>query len=157
MRLRQSGFTLTELLVVIAIIAILSGMLFPVMTRARASARQAICMTNMKNIAAAITMYVADWDGFWPAETNAEAVSFFDHAPGGGQRRAYPQACERSYQANPYLRVPVILDEYVRNRDVWRCPEAHILNGASVIIQPPASGRWLDVWAQHRESGGRVS
>ena len=92
-----------------------------------------MCLSNMKNIAAAITMYIADWDAFWPAETNAEAVTFFNGAPGGGRRPSYPQTCARSYQGNPYLRVPVILSDYVRSREVWRCPEAHILNGAAII------------------------
>jgi prepilin-type N-terminal cleavage/methylation domain-containing protein len=45
------GFTLSELLVVIAIIAILAAILFPVFAQAREKARQAACLSNMKQMA----------------------------------------------------------------------------------------------------------
>src|SRR5438105_1891608 len=44
------GFTLIELLVVIAIIVILAGILFPVFAQAREKARQAGCLSNLKQI-----------------------------------------------------------------------------------------------------------
>ena len=48
---RNKGFTLIELLVVIAIIAIRAAILFPVFARAREKARQASCLSNVKQIA----------------------------------------------------------------------------------------------------------
>ncbi|MGI6383885.1 MAG: DUF1559 domain-containing protein [bacterium] len=60
------GFTLIELLVVIAIIALLAGILFPVFSRARESARGAQCQSNLKQIGAASLMYAQDWDGVLP-------------------------------------------------------------------------------------------
>ena len=48
--MRRRGFTLIELLVVIAIIAILAAILFPVFAKARAKARQASCLSNVKQI-----------------------------------------------------------------------------------------------------------
>ena len=61
--MRARGFTLIELLVVIAIIAILAAILFPVFARAREKARQASCMSNMKQLALAQLMYATDYDG----------------------------------------------------------------------------------------------
>jgi prepilin-type N-terminal cleavage/methylation domain-containing protein/prepilin-type processing-associated H-X9-DG protein len=59
---RKTGFTLIELLVVIAIIAILAAILFPVFAQARAKARQAACLSNMRQIGTASLMYAQDYD-----------------------------------------------------------------------------------------------
>jgi prepilin-type processing-associated H-X9-DG protein len=53
---------LIELLVVIAIIAILSAILFPVFASAREKARQTMCLSNLRQIAVAATMYSEDDD-----------------------------------------------------------------------------------------------
>jgi prepilin-type N-terminal cleavage/methylation domain-containing protein len=118
MKMRKGrGFTLIELLVVIAIIGILAAMVFPVFARARESARKAVCLSNVKNIALAIQMYLADNnDTMPPTETRAEVIDYFE-VKGGDD---YGDWCV--FQSNPYLRHPVIYDEYIKNRDVWRCP-----------------------------------
>jgi prepilin-type N-terminal cleavage/methylation domain-containing protein/prepilin-type processing-associated H-X9-DG protein len=68
---RQRGFTLVELLVVIAIIAVLAAILFPVFSQAREKARQATCLSNQRQLAAAILLYAGDRDEYLP---EAEAI-----------------------------------------------------------------------------------
>jgi len=69
--MKKKGFTLIELLVVIAIIAILAAMLLPALSRAREKARQATCVSNLKQISLGMFMYADDNDGWMPCERMA--------------------------------------------------------------------------------------
>ena len=135
---RRRGFTLIELLVVIAIIGILAAMVFPVFARARESARKAVCLSNVKNLALAVQMYLGDNnDCFPPHETRSEVIDYFDLKPGGRTSSSYNGNanghCGVIRDAQPYVKWAVVLDEYTKNRDVYRCPSAKMQNGACFI------------------------
>jgi len=59
---KKTAFTLIELLVVIAIIAILAAILFPVFAQAKAAAKAATGVSNMKQISLGLLMYSNDYD-----------------------------------------------------------------------------------------------
>jgi prepilin-type N-terminal cleavage/methylation domain-containing protein/prepilin-type processing-associated H-X9-DG protein len=66
-RRRARGFTLVELLVVIAVMALLAGLLLPALSRARAEARRAACLSNLGQLSKAVCMYASEHDSQFPS------------------------------------------------------------------------------------------
>jgi prepilin-type N-terminal cleavage/methylation domain-containing protein/prepilin-type processing-associated H-X9-DG protein len=102
-RQRRSGFTLIELLVVIAIIAILAAILFPVFAQAREKARQANCLSALKQINLALIMYAQDYDESIPR------IRFWE----------FKGFCDKNSQS---LTWKGALTPYVKSYDFWKCP-----------------------------------
>jgi prepilin-type N-terminal cleavage/methylation domain-containing protein/prepilin-type processing-associated H-X9-DG protein len=102
---RRRGFTLIELLVVIAVLAILAAVLFPVLAQARESARKATCLSNQRQLGAAVTLYTQDYDeGFPQTHPTATPWNFDD--------------------AEVTLETPWrdLVEPYVRSEKLFNCP-----------------------------------
>jgi prepilin-type N-terminal cleavage/methylation domain-containing protein/prepilin-type processing-associated H-X9-DG protein len=106
----RRAFTLIELLVVIAIIAILAAILFPVFAQAREKARQASCLSNVKQIGLAVMMYAQDYDEVLPQTgwqgpcTNPTSLAAGD-------------AWWSGVHAFPTATAP-----YIKNWNIYQCP-----------------------------------
>jgi type II secretory pathway pseudopilin PulG len=71
---RRRAFTLVELFVVVGIVSLLSGVLVPVVGKARAHARRGACRSQLHGVGMALRMYVDEnrnlrqaaggWSGF---------------------------------------------------------------------------------------------
>ena len=128
-------------------------MVFPVFARARESARKAVCLSNVKNIALAIQMYLADNNDTLPPKEHRPEVQEYFNALGGWECDSQP------WGENPYLRWPVVLDEYIKNRDVWRCPSAKTEAVVSFVWGWPDWFGELKAtgWGAGEEGGGSSS
>jgi prepilin-type N-terminal cleavage/methylation domain-containing protein/prepilin-type processing-associated H-X9-DG protein len=124
---RLRAFTLIELLVVIAIIAILAAILFPVFAQAKNAAKGAVCISNMKQIAAASMMYVSDYDGVWyplakydPLPGYAPQVVWVGYDNNNGPLVAGYYGSVNAPAVNPPR--PGLTDTYLKSLEVTKCP-----------------------------------
>jgi len=117
----RRAFTLIELLVVIAIIAILAAILFPVFAQAREKARQATCVSNVKQISLGTAMYAQDFDECLPQASRTDG-------------------CIDSTGAIGDLRWMHQIHPYVKNAGVHSCPS----DARSTPWDPRACSNYAD-------------
>lgn len=122
-----AGFTLIELIVVIAIVAVLAALLIPAVGRVRASANEAKCISNLRQIGAANLAFANDnngeiaagghWTNYWwmyqireYMEGSEDLDNFIgimvcpaDETEGWGDPPAGYEIQRRSYGVNNFL------------------------------------------------------
>ena len=65
------AFTLIEILIVIFIILVITGLMFPVLSKIREKSNQAVCMSNMGQMFKCLIQYTIENDGYLPLEDNS--------------------------------------------------------------------------------------
>jgi len=126
-RYEKHGFTLIELLVVIAIIAILAAILFPVFAQAREKARQASCLSNLKQLGTATTMYISDYDESFPVW-------------GWDTEQTGPRPDGTLYTGKVIW--PILYMPYIKNAAVFTCSSDHYIGTGVCKTVSPGSCSW---------------
>jgi len=153
----EKGFTLVELLMVIAIIAILAAMLLPALSKARERARQAVCMSNLKQIGLGITMYANDYDMFFPNPYPSSHTQYTFHevyGPGSPGGKGSADILVKEGYVN-------VKDKHSKSGGgVYRCPSWRITNTWAMISNPGGYqwywntyGIWYARWFPYRSNG----
>lgn len=62
----RKAFGLIELLVALFIIAVLLAILLPALSKAKATQRRTTCLSNLRQVATAFSLYAQDHDGYGP-------------------------------------------------------------------------------------------
>ena len=124
-RRRASAFTLVELLVVIGIIAALIGILLPAMAGARNAARTVQCLSNIRQVGAAFTMFANDHGGHLPQIGSRKNSEPFE--VNGVTTNVFVRWFGGFYGAPQRFFAPAsMLDEYWGLADVGGCPSFEV-------------------------------
>jgi len=129
--MRARGFTLVELLVVVAVIAVLAAILLPVFAQAREKARQASCLSNERQLGAALQLYAQDHDERWPSH---DSSNFQTHSPDGMAGLVVDD-----WSAAPAASWAGSLEPYVKGRGVLVCPSNRGWSPGSDPARPPVT------------------
>lgn len=109
------AFSLIELLLVLATLSLLAALLFPVFLSVRGRARQATCVSNLRQISLGLSQYLEDSDGLYP-----HAVDALDQLnQNGWNNRAFP---EFAAEIPRISLLQDVLQPYLSSKNVFACP-----------------------------------
>lgn len=111
----SKGFTLIELLIVIGIIGLLAGILLPVLSRAKESARRTQCASNMRQIGMGLIMYANENEDVFPRDTTT----------------VVERPAMRSFN--------LLFNTYVSDNRIFKCPSDVTVTNATNAGMSPAT------------------
>lgn len=110
----NQAFTLIEVIVVVAVISILIAILLPVFLSSRKKARSASCLSNLRHIGLAVSLYAQDNDQLFPYGGDPLDIHTDYWAETDGP--------EHAVEARRLSPLQDILLPYTTSHEIWRCP-----------------------------------
>jgi prepilin-type N-terminal cleavage/methylation domain-containing protein len=148
---RRCGFTLIELLVVIAIIAILAGLLLPALAKAKTKAQGVACLSNMKQLGLAWTLYTHEFDDRLPPNPGLTATDpRLNWVVGvltldGGDNLIFPGK-NNPDNTNTMNLMKSLLWPYHQSLGVWRCPADQSMSTIGGRRYPHVRTMSMNMW-----------
>ena len=148
-RTRVPGFTLIELLVVIAIIAVLAGLLLPVLAKAKAKALAISCLSNLKQLQTCWNLYSQDNRDYIPGnvwqQEAADDADFVNWVSGeiNGMQANDPDNTNTLILLNPRWSS---LGQYAQSAGIFRCPASKIKVKEGTAFYPLARTYSMSGW-----------
>lgn len=129
---RLGAFTLLELLVVIGLIAILSSLILPALAGAKAKARRANCLNNVRQLQLSMQMYADDNQDLLPSRNYGSGSVWIDSL--------------RPYYKNPEtLKCPV---------DPYSVSQSYLMNGfIDYFVVTSFAGDWDEFFGTYKSGG----
>jgi prepilin-type N-terminal cleavage/methylation domain-containing protein/prepilin-type processing-associated H-X9-DG protein len=160
----MAAFSLIELLVVIAIIAVLAGMLFPALAKARQKAHGIACLNHLKQLQLAWFMYASDHNdklapnlGAFFAQTVALTA---DNTWVLGGLTLDGERPNNSDNTNTLYLQRSLLSPYLRSFGVFKCPAdrstATILGIRYPRVRTLAMNNWLGRYLPNGSPGAGI-
>jgi len=140
-------FTLVELLVVVSVIAILASLLLPALKLCKEKSKEILCVSNLRQIGCALTLYAQDNNGWIPCAKDAnnkywhQYLSEANYVPVPSSNKSSVLACPSFYPNGLYVGV---LSTYG-----MRCPFNNTIWGLNIFTTPVTSdytGGWNSDW-----------
>ena len=150
---RKTGFTLIELLVVIGIIALLISILLPSLSRARTSAKNVKCLSNLRQIGAGFHLYASDHEsrlppmhiGYKPTQLRVAGTN--NYGPPGSDGDVRPVL-------EGYVEYNLLQCPFPQQLDLDKIPGPQIVESSYVFY---ADWGWNDGPAGRKASGSATS
>lgn len=103
--MRRIGATLLEIITVMTILLVIAAVIFPVFTRSKERAKEAVCVSNIRQLLASIEIYANDHDGNnpWLSPSSPDYIKYVGGVglycpvpvPGSGRRSEYINVSSR--------------------------------------------------------------